>query len=94
MSKASVGAKVQYCGHDGWFIADIWEIEGVNVVRANGKVTPSNINRPAQGATHSLSDFPKGGFWRPDLGVFVVPSDQVKLLTERPIKPATNKPKK
>jgi hypothetical protein len=35
MSKPAIGAVVQYCGHKATFIADIFEIEGVNVVRAN-----------------------------------------------------------
>jgi hypothetical protein len=87
MSKAKMGARVAYCGHDGYFVADIFEIEGVNVVRANGKVSGDSIIRPADAATHHLSDFPGPGFWRPDLGVFVVPSDQVKELS------ATTNPK-
>jgi hypothetical protein len=84
MAEAKMGAKVLYCGHDGWFAADIFEVEGANVVRANGPVTPGNLVRPGSGeATHHLSDFPKAGFWRPDLGVFVVPKDQVEDLAER-----------
>jgi hypothetical protein len=79
MSKAKMGALVQYCGHDGTFVADIFEVAGANVVRANGPVTPGNITRPAIGATHRISDS-EGGFWRPDLGVFVVPKSQVEEL--------------
>ncbi len=75
-----MGAKVQFCGHDGWFIADIFEVAGANVVRATREVNGGNLNRPAKGATHHLEDFPKPGFWRPDLGVFVVPKSQVKEL--------------
>lgn len=78
MSEPAIGAKVLYCGHNGYFIADIFKIEGVNVVRANGKVTPNNLIREPKKASHILSDFPKSGFWRPDLGVFVVPISQVK----------------
>lgn len=80
MSKSKMGALVAYCGHNGSFVADIFEIAGANVVRANGKVTPSNIRRPLDGSeTHHLSDS-KPCFWRPDLGVFVVPKDQVTEL--------------
>jgi len=86
MSKAAVGARVQYCGHDGYFVADIFEVAGANVVRANGPVTPGNLIRPAQQAskpaTHWLSDMPSSGFWRPDLGVFVVPENQVRPMNE------------
>lgn len=79
MSKAKIGAEVAYCGHDGWFVADIYLIEGANVVRATGPVTPEKLNRPAAEATHHLSDH-LGGFWRPDLGVFVVPQEAVQEL--------------
>ena len=80
MSKPAIGAKVQFCGHDGWFIADIFSVAGCNVVRANGKVDGNNLVRPAKEATHRVSDFPIPGFWRPDLGVFAVPANQVKKL--------------
>lgn len=82
MAKAAVGARVQYCGHDGYFVADIFEVAGANVVRAGGPVTPGNLIRPAQQMskpiTHTMIDMPTAGFWRPDLGVFVVPKSQVK----------------
>jgi hypothetical protein len=80
MSKEKMGAKVQYCGHDGTFVADIFLVSGANVVRANGPIKHWNLVRPAKGATHHLMDFPTAGFWRPDIGVFVVPETQVKEL--------------
>lgn len=79
-SVAAIGATVQYGGHDATFIADIYEIEGAAVVRATGPVTMKNVQRPAIGVTHHIIDFPKAGFWRPDLGVFVVPKDQVRII--------------
>jgi hypothetical protein len=78
-----MGAKVKYCGHDGWFIADIIVVGNANVVRANGKVTGDNIKRPADEATHCLTDYPSSGFWRPDLGVFVVPGKQVRAIRKK-----------
>jgi hypothetical protein len=72
-----MGARVQYCGHDGFFLADIYSVAGANIVRANGSVSPGNLTRPADEATHILLDFPLAGFWRPDLGVFAVPQNQV-----------------
>ena len=83
MSKAAIGARVQYCGHDGWFVADIFRIGDVNVVKANGKVSGDTINRPAVGVTHHLSDHPHPGCWCPERGIFVVPSRQVKELKIR-----------
>lgn len=80
MSESKMGATVRYCGHDGTFVADIFRIGNVNVVRANGKVTPGNIQRPASEATHHIVDFPEAGFWRPDLGIFVVLENQLTAV--------------
>jgi len=80
-SKAAIGAHVQYCGHDGWFVADVFHFEGVVGVKANGPVTPGNIVRNRMDeATHQISDFPKAGLWCPDRGVFCVPEDQFHIL--------------
>ena len=85
MSKATIGAHVKFCNHAGWFTADIYKIGNVNVVRANGPVTTDNIVRDDQEAiTHELRDFPVSGFWRPDLGVFVVPESQVIRVRNAP----------
>ena len=79
MSAASYGAVVLYCGHNATFIADIHRIGNVNVVRATGPLDkPGFLTRPAEKHSHHLMDFPCAGFWRPDLGVFVVPHNQVK----------------
>jgi len=84
MSQAAIGALVQFCGHDGYFLADIFEIDGVNVIHAAAdRVDPGMLTRPADGATHHLLDFPRGGFWQPRKGVFVVPANQVREL-EKP----------
>lgn len=90
MSKPAVGARVQYCRHNGYFVADIFVVGNVNVIRANGPVHPDNIHRPGllgghprdieEYITHRLRDKPKAGFWRPDLGVFVVPMSQCREL--------------
>lgn len=77
MSAAKIGAIVQYCGHDATFVADIFRVGNVNVIRANGPIGPKTLTRPAAKATHHVSDFPKAGFWRPDLGVLVVLEKQV-----------------
>jgi hypothetical protein len=80
--KSDLGAIVQFCGHNGWFIADILKMGPVTVVNANGPVTPDNLVRDHRiGApTHHLSDFPLAGFWNTRKGVFVVPSEQVRTL--------------
>lgn len=79
MAKATIGALVRYCGHSGSFVADIHVVGNVNVVRATGPVVAQELNRFSP-PTHHLIDFPTAGFWRPDLGVFVVPKGQVKEL--------------
>lgn len=81
--KPVIGAVVQFCCHDGVFIADIFIVEDVvAVVRANGPVTPDNIDRKGRmgPATHQLLDFPKAGVWQANRGIFVVPVGQVRVL--------------
>lgn len=84
MSKSTIGANVLFCGHQGHFIADIFVVGDCNVVRASGRVTADNLDRTMlHAATHHISDYPVNGFWRPDLGVFVVPSKQVTELNDK-----------
>ena len=80
--KPAMGANVQYCGHAGYFIADIWIIAGAAVVHASQPITPGNLfrNNEFGPATHLLSDFPSAGFWKPHTGVFAVPVAQVTKL--------------
>jgi hypothetical protein len=85
VSKGKPGAIVIYCGHEATFVADIWVVGNVNVVRANGPIE-KQLNREegaTELATHHLSDFPQPGFWRPDLGVFVVPQKQVSEIKRK-----------
>jgi hypothetical protein len=83
-NKMVVGANVLYCGHAGYFIADLFFIGDVVAARASGPVTPGNIYRLNEfgPATHLLVDFPNPGLWSPERGIFVVPSSQ---LTEKPL---------
>lgn len=69
-----------FCGHKGYFIADVIGVGSAWVVRANGPVSADNIIRRDvdEEATHIVSDM-WGGFWRPDLGVFVVPNKGLTL---------------
>jgi hypothetical protein len=76
---STAGVWIKYCGHNGCFIADIVYVSGAVVVRANGPVTPDNINRDVEAECH-LMDFPFPGFWRPDLGIFVVPKAQLQVM--------------
>lgn len=80
-AKAAIGARVMYAGHDGWFVADVIAVAGAIVIRAAFRVDGGTLNRGRNNeATHHLADFPDKGFWHPDLGVFVVPEEQVTLL--------------
>lgn len=81
MAEAYMGAVIHYCGHDAVFVADIFRIGDVNVIKAgNEKPIEKQLKRPAKNATHHLSDFPHSGCWMPQRGVFVVPEKQVKIL--------------
>jgi hypothetical protein len=92
MSKSAMGASVRFCGHRGVFIADIFTVGNVNVIRGNGPITPDTIDRDPgeyKFATHHMSDFPVAGFWQPRLGIFVVPESQVTKLP-RPLASTRN----
>jgi hypothetical protein len=86
MAKPSgrAGAIVQYCGHDGCFVADIYEVAGAYAVYANGPVTPANIVRDGRlgRPTYHLLDFPTAGCWKPERGIFVVPKEQCKPIQQ------------
>jgi len=83
MAQATIGANILFCGHRGHFIADVYVVGNCNVVRASREVTPSNLDRTmVHRATHHISDYPTAGFWRPDLGVFVVPASQLVELND------------
>lgn len=76
------GKFIQYCSERGGFVADVYKVAGAVVVRA--ALVPCNPNTLDRRGTRKydfkLIDFPKPGFWRPDLGVFVVPRNQLKKV--------------
>lgn len=79
--QACSGARVQFCNHQGWFVADIRVVGTSYVVVANGPVTPDNINRgQMEMATHVVRDWPEPCVWKPERGFFVVPSGQIQVL--------------
>jgi hypothetical protein len=86
MTCIETGAVVHDIPHGIIFCADLFEVEGAIVVRANGPIKvgvnafpddalPLRLGSP----THELHDRP-GSFWRRDLGVFVVAKAQVVRL--------------
>lgn len=89
--RSKIGAVVMYCGHRAWFKADVFEVGNCCVVRANGPLTKESGNLqfnagfaegyPA-GVTHHVVDYPDHGFWRPDIGVLVVPKEQVHVVQD------------
>ena len=79
MSAPAIGARVRYCGHDAFFVADIFLIGDCNVIVANGPID-KHLQRPAAKVTHELHDFPKAGFWGKSRGIFVVPAAQVVAI--------------
>lgn len=73
-----------YCGHDGYFVADLIIVGGACVVIAASPnaADPGKLFRNDElgPPTHHLADFPQAGVWLPRKGFFVVPSAQVKVL--------------
>jgi hypothetical protein len=81
-----MGALIIFCGHKGTFTADIWRIGTVNVIHASGPVTMDTLDRSDRNfdaATHHMKDFPQAGFWKPALGIFVIPEKQVRAIPIR-----------
>lgn len=82
--RAMIGACVLYCGHGGWFVADIISVGTACAVIAGGEVNGGNLIRGRLSeATHHISDFPRAGYWNAKKGVFVVPAAQVTILTDK-----------
>lgn len=82
--KPVAGANVMFCGHNGYFVADIYVIGDVAVVVTDGPVTGNKLNRSNElgPPTHHLSDFPCAGYWGQQRGIFVVPKFQVTVLEQ------------
>lgn len=82
MTKAEFGIQVKYCGHEAVFTADVFHMDATVVVRAPGRVEHHlrRDRRSIKEAQFHVSDYPDPGFWRPDLGVLVVPTAQFKKI--------------
>lgn len=86
MTCIKTGAIVHMRGHEVVFSADLFEVAGAIVVRANGPIVRgknafnatdgSSVNPFLGRVTHVLEPGPETGFWREDLGTFVVPKSQ------------------
>lgn len=81
IKESCMGANVMFCGHQGYFIADIHVVGNVAVV-VSAPVTPGGLCRDNEFGkpTHLMVDFPTGGYWKPSKGIFVVPVGQVRKL--------------
>jgi hypothetical protein len=86
MSLIYSGARVQYCGHEGWFTADIYEIGDAVAVVNVGPITPDRLWRDnMKSITHHIVDFPESGCWKPSRGILVVPKSQLKVIENKPV---------
>lgn len=83
------GATVHMVPHDIVFHADLFEVGGAMVIRANGPIVHGGNAWPRSAKfcehhlpTHELLDDHGTGFWREDLGVFVVTPDLLRVLPQ------------
>lgn len=83
------GATVHMIPHDIVFQADLFEVGGAMVIRANGPIVHGGNAWPRSAKfcehhlpTHELLDDHGTGFWREDLGVFVVTPDLLRALPQ------------
>lgn len=79
------GARVHCVPYDYVFSADLFQIAGAMVVRANGPIVRGENTHALDSKickicppTHELHDDRGRGFWREDLGIFVIPADCLK----------------
>lgn len=88
------GATVHMVPHDIVFQADLYEVGGAMVVRANGPIV-HGVNAWPRSAkfcehhqpTHELLDDHGTGFWREDMGVFVVTPDLLRSVPPKKVQP-------
>lgn len=81
MTCIKTGARVHFTNYGCTVSADIFQVADAVVVRTMRN--PNNLpSQPVSKATHELTAPPIGRneFWRDDLGVFVVPSQYLKVL--------------
>lgn len=82
--KAAMGAQVIFCGHSMVFVADIFHIGKICIVKANGPISKNATRYKTEAelyrhATHHVLDFPGPNVWMPERGVLVVPEGQVRV---------------
>lgn len=80
------GARVHCVPYGYVFAADIFKVGSAFVVRANGPIVQGENAWPVERfcashrPTHELLDDLGKGFWREDLGIFVIPEDKLREL--------------
>jgi hypothetical protein len=77
-----MGAKVMFCGHNGWFVADLIRVGTAVAVRS--AIAPLDGGTIIRGrndeATHHVVDSPGPIAWWADHGILVVPATHVIIL--------------
>lgn len=76
-----MGVRIQYCGHDASFVADVYDFGDTVAIHKGSPLDLATVDRPAGACDFLLTDFPTGGMWKPSIGVFVVPSTQLRPIT-------------
>lgn len=74
MTCIKTGAQVYFANYGVVVAADIFSVAGAVVVRTNGNIDGLGRSPDETYFTHTIYSEPLNKeFWRPDLGVFVVP---------------------
>ncbi len=85
MTCIKTGARVHLLAYDTVFAADLFEVAGAIVVKANGpivhgknafKSTADGVTGIFGKPTHVVHDLPEPTYWAPEMGLFVVPKAQ------------------
>lgn len=73
--------RVMFCGHQGWFLAEVIVTRDAIVVIAEKPVRPDKLVRTElESATWHISDEFPGQYWSPTNGRFVLNRDAVTRL--------------
>lgn len=79
-SEAWLKRRIQYCGHRGYFMADVFRMGDTICVRAKKPVTPDSLIRKdfnPESCHFHIQDSPYPGGWWPHLGLFLIPKYQL-----------------
>ncbi len=86
MTCIKTGARVLFSNYGTVLSADLFSVQDTIVIRTHPNSIHAGSGWDVSQATHVVESNVGGGneFWRDDIGVFVVPASNVRVLSQRP----------